>query len=529
MALLTRRPLGRPPIQAPPASPITTSPIAQIPLPGSDHIPFSNWFSRARANTILGAWAELRLVPNVHTLRIDDNGNTWASRGASSTVTTAVNNVGIGSLALQQLTSGTNNVAVGRATLFVHTTGNNNLAVGHGALLRSVSCSACIGLGNVAGGTAVDGSAGTYPLIDDQEMILIGTNTGKMSTATRIGGIAIGDTAGVPVKDYVGVIGGPDFTDLMTPGRFYESVSSSSVVDTAGVTLTATQMLSGWIVRSGQSSSVTDTTATAASLVSSGPGVGAPATCRRFSYYNADAADTITIAAGSGVSLSGTMTIPPGVTANFVLIYTNTASGTEAVAIFRVGASQQPNDAGLTSLAALATTGVVVASAADTFITRTITGTANQIDVADGTGVSANPTISLSSAMTLTGKTITGGAFSGGTWDNGAIGATTPAAGTFTAVNSSLAFQLNGNNALVLSGGNHWLRGVDGNNAFRPGSSSSGAWLTISAGSTTRAQINMPASSPKTTPVTGDFWFESTSSALRFRDAGGTTRTITWV
>lgn len=42
---------------------------------------------------------------------------------------------------------------------------------------------------------------------------------------------------------------------------------------------------------------------------------------------------------------------------------------------------------------------------------RTITGTANEITVTNGDGVSGNPTLSLPSALTFTGKTVTGGTF----------------------------------------------------------------------------------------------------------------------
>lgn len=55
----------------------------------------------------------------------------------------------------------------------------------------------------------------------------------------------------------------------------------------------------------------------------------------------------------------------------------------------------QPLDATLTALAAYNTNGLLTQTAADTFVGRTLTGTANQLTVANGDGVSGNPTISL--------------------------------------------------------------------------------------------------------------------------------------
>ena len=80
------------------------------------------------------------------------------------------------------------------------------------------------------------------------------------------------------------------------------------------------------------------------------------------------------------------------------------ASGT--IALTSDLSSYQPLDATLTALAAYNTNGILTQTAADTFTGRTITGTSNEITLANGDGVSANPTISLSSTLALRGKTV---------------------------------------------------------------------------------------------------------------------------
>ena len=60
-----------------------------------------------------------------------------------------------------------------------------------------------------------------------------------------------------------------------------------------------------------------------------------------------------------------------------------------------VAATKQPLDSTLTALAAYNTNGLLTQTAADTFAGRTLTGTAAQIAISNGDGVSGNPTASL--------------------------------------------------------------------------------------------------------------------------------------
>src|SRR5882672_8619203 len=68
------------------------------------------------------------------------------------------------------------------------------------------------------------------------------------------------------------------------------------------------------------------------------------------------------------------------------------------------GTNVEAWDADLDALAALGSTGIAVRSAANTWLQRAIAGTANQITLTNGDGVSGNPTVSLPSAITLPGS-----------------------------------------------------------------------------------------------------------------------------
>jgi hypothetical protein len=96
-------------------------------------------------------------------------------------------------------------------------------------------------------------------------------------------------------------------------------------------------------------------------------------------------------------------------------------------------ANLQPLDAELTAISGLAANGLIARTSASTAAARTLTGTAAEITVTNGDGVAGNPTLSLPTALTFTGKTVTGGTFT-------SPALTTPTIGDGSAAAPSLSF-----------------------------------------------------------------------------------------
>jgi hypothetical protein len=71
-----------------------------------------------------------------------------------------------------------------------------------------------------------------------------------------------------------------------------------------------------------------------------------------------------------------------------------------------VAAGYQPLDSDLTAVAGLSSNGMIARTGTGTAAARTITGTANEISVSNGDGVSGNPVLSIPSLLNLTSKTV---------------------------------------------------------------------------------------------------------------------------
>lgn len=97
-------------------------------------------------------------------------------------------------------------------------------------------------------------------------------------------------------------------------------------------------------------------------------------------------------------------------------------------------------DATLNALAAYNTNGILTQTAADTFVGRTITGTAARITITNGDGVAANPTIDIASTYVGQTSITTLGTITTGVWNGTAVGSTFGGTGFTTYTTGDLIY-----------------------------------------------------------------------------------------
>lgn len=150
---------------------------------------------------------------------------------------------------------------------------------------------------------------------------------------------------------------------------------------------------------------------------------------------------------GTGANTAGGALVNLGGTSVGIAVFNAASEAAARLAIGAViGTDVQAYDADLAALAANSTNGLWARTGAGTGAARTITGTTNEITATNGDGVSGNPTLSLPSSLTFTGKTITGGTFGGATYNGLTITTTT---GTLTITNGKT---LSASNTLTFAG-----------------------------------------------------------------------------
>ncbi len=109
-------------------------------------------------------------------------------------------------------------------------------------------------------------------------------------------------------------------------------------INNAGAgTYSAAALRGGFITRDTNGGSRTDTTGTAATIVASIPGCIVGSSFEFTVRNTAGAAETITVAGGTGVTMSGTATIAQGNSKRFLLVVTNSTTGNEAVTVYSLG------------------------------------------------------------------------------------------------------------------------------------------------------------------------------------------------
>ena len=124
---------------------------------------------------------------------------------------------------------------------------------------------------------------------------------------------------------------------LNTSGQYVPVITVTTESTVGNVTVTAAQMLGGLILRDPNGAARTDTLSTAALLVAAVPNAVVGSSFKFTIRNTADAAETITVAGGTGGTTSGTMTIAQSNSKEFLVRLDNVTAASEAYTVYSLG------------------------------------------------------------------------------------------------------------------------------------------------------------------------------------------------
>lgn len=119
----------------------------------------------------------------------------------------------------------------------------------------------------------------------------------------------------------------------------YPTTTPSTIATAGAVTYATSDLLGGLILRDTAGAARSDVTPTAAALVAALQGARAGLSFEFSILNNSGAANAVTVTAGAGVTLSGTMTVAQNNIKRFLARVTNATPGSEAVTVYSLGTS----------------------------------------------------------------------------------------------------------------------------------------------------------------------------------------------
>ena len=117
----------------------------------------------------------------------------------------------------------------------------------------------------------------------------------------------------------------------------YPNIITTTLSTAGNLTYTVAQVLGGFILRDTNGGARTDTLPKAADLVAAIPGCHVNTSFTIRIRNTAAGANTLTVAAGTGGTTSGTMTIAQNNQKSFLFIFTNITPGSEAYTVYSQG------------------------------------------------------------------------------------------------------------------------------------------------------------------------------------------------